>query len=377
MPLEVSFVKGSGCYLTDTKGEQYLDALSGVGVVGLGHCHPDIVAALQTQAEKLFHTSNWYHIQHQETLAKKLCQLANMDAVFFGNSGAEANEAAIKIARLYGHQNNIDNPIILTAKQSFHGRTMATLSATGSPKLQRGFAPLVDKFIHIDFDDIDALKKHQHNRNIVAVMLEPIQGESGIIIPATDYLNKVQNICQTNHWLFILDEVQTGIGRTGKLFAHEYNNITPDILTLAKALGNGVPIGACLAKGKAADLFQPGTHGSTFGGNPLVCKTALAVLEVIEKDNILTHVVEIGNYLSSELNKKLQYSNKVVEIRAKGLMIAIELNQNCAHLLQMALKDNLLINITGRSIRLLPPLIINQTQANVLIDKIVGLVEGL
>lgn len=376
-PLEVTFVKGKGCYLTDTKGEQYLDALSGVGVVGLGHCHQDITHAIQTQAGQLLHTSNWYRIQHQETLAKKLCQLANMDTVFFGNSGAEANEAAIKIARLHGHANHIDNPIILTANQSFHGRTMATLSATGNAKVQNGFAPLVSEFIHVDFDDIDAIKAHANNANVVAVMLEPIQGESGVIIPANDYLNQVQAICQTNDWLLILDEVQTGIGRTGKLFAYEYNSITPDILTLAKGLGNGMPIGACLAKGKAGRLFQPGSHGSTFGGNPLACKTALTVLEVIEKDDILNNAIQMGEYLLSSFKSKLENSSKVLEIRAKGLMLAIELNQDCSSLLNAALDKKLLLNITGQSIRLLPPLIINKAEADTIINTVCALIDDV
>ncbi len=376
-PLEVTFVKGKGCYLTDTKGEQYLDALSGVGVVGLGHCHQDITHAIQTQAGQLLHTSNWYRIQHQETLAKKLCQLANMDTVFFGNSGAEANEAAIKIARLHGHANHIDNPIILTANQSFHGRTMATLSATGNAKVQNGFAPLVSEFIHVDFDNIDAIKAHANNANVVAVMLEPIQGESGVIIPANDYLNQVQAICQTNDWLLILDEVQTGIGRTGKLFAYEYNSITPDILTLAKGLGNGMPIGACLAKGKAGRLFQPGSHGSTFGGNPLACKTALTVLEVIEKDDILNNAIQMGEYLLSSFKSKLENSSKVLEIRAKGLMLAIELNQDCSSLLNAALDKKLLLNITGQSIRLLPPLIINKAEADTIINTVCALIDDV
>ena len=374
-PLEVTFVKGEGCYLTDTKGDQYLDALSGVGVVGLGHCHKDITAAIQIQASTLLHTSNWYHIQHQETLAKKLCQLASMDTAFFGNSGAEANEAAIKIARLHGRANNIDNPVILTANQSFHGRTMATLSATGNEKVQNGFSPLVSEFIHVDFNDIDAITAHVDNANIVAIMLEPIQGESGVIIPADDYLNQVQDICQANDWLLILDEVQTGIGRTGKLFAHEYNNITPDILTLAKGLGNGVPIGACLAKGKAANLFQPGSHGSTFGGNPLVCQTALTVLEVIEKNDILYNAVQMGEYLVSGFKSKLMNSDKVVEIRSKGLMLAIELNQDCSSLLKAALDKKLLLNITGQSIRLLPPLIINKAEADSIINTVCELID--
>ncbi len=374
-PLEVAFIKGQGCYLTNTKGQQYLDALSGVGVVGLGHCHPDITTAIQSQAAELLHTSNWYHIQHQETLAEKLCTLANMDRAFFGNSGAEANEAAIKITRLHAHANNIDNPIILTANQSFHGRTMATLSATGNPKVRSGFSPLVSEFIHIDFNDIDAVKAYSDNADVVAVMLEPIQGESGVIVPKDDYINQVHSICQTNNWLLILDEVQTGIGRTGKMFAHQYNDITPDILTLAKGLGNGVPIGACLAKGKAAKLLTVGTHGSTFGGNPLVCKTALTVLEVIERDKILKNVSVMSDYLLAGL--QALSSDKIIEIRIKGLMIAIQLNQNCAGLLNAALQKHLLINITGNSIRLLPPLILNQNEADIIINTLGELIGEL
>ncbi len=374
-PLEVTFIKGQGCYLTNTKGQQYLDALSGVGVVGLGHCHPDITTVIQSQAAELLHTSNWYHIQHQETLAEKLCTLANMDGAFFGNSGAEANEAAIKITRLYARANNIDNPIILTANQSFHGRTMATLSATGNPKVRSGFSPLVSEFIHIDFNDIDAVKAYSDNADVVAVMLEPIQGESGVIVPKDDYINQVHSICQTNNWLLILDEVQTGIGRTGKMFAHQYNDITPDILTLAKGLGNGVPIGACLAKGEAAKLLTIGTHGSTFGGNPLVCKTALTVLEVIERDKILKNVSVMSDYLLAGL--QALSSDKIIEIRIKGLMIAIQLNQNCAGLLNAALQKHLLINITGNSIRLLPPLILNQNEADIIINTLGELIGEL
>ena len=376
-PLDVAFVKGDGCYLTDTNGERYLDALSGVGVVSLGHCHKDITKAIQSQAAELVHTSNWYHIKNQEELAKKICTLSGMDNAFFGNSGAEANEAAIKIARLYGESNNITEPTIITAKNSFHGRTMATLSATGNPKVQSGFAPLVSKFIHVDFNNIDEINNHSKNADIVAVMLEPIQGESGVIIPQVHYLNEVRKICDKNNWLLILDEVQTGIGRTGKLFAHQHNNITPDILTLAKGLGNGVPIGACLAKGKASSLLVPGTHGSTFGGNPLVCKTALTVLEVIERDGILDNVSEMGNFLSSQFKEKLRNSKKVHEIRSKGLMIAIELKQDCAVLLQRALENKLLINITGKTIRLLPPLVINKDEAGILVSKVCSLVKEL
>ncbi|MDC0888924.1 aspartate aminotransferase family protein [Candidatus Thioglobus sp.] len=376
-PLPVTFTKGNGCYLTDNNGLVYLDALCGVAVTGLGHSHPKISEAIQSQAQQLLHTSNWYHIQYQETLAETLCKLADMDAVFFCNSGAEANEAAIKIARLHAHANQINEPIILTAQQGFHGRTMATLSATGNAKVQAGFSPLVSEFIHVNFNDVEAIQKHENNPQIVAVMLEPIQGESGVIVPDADYLNHVQEICQKNNWLLILDEVQTGIGRTGKMFAHQYNQITPDVLTLAKGLGNGVPIGACIAKGNAAKLLTPGTHGSTFGGNPLVCRVASTVLEVIKQDDLLNNVNVMSDYIVSSFTKKLKTIDTVVEIRAKGLMIAIELNKACTQLLQQALDKKLLINITGQSIRLLPPLIINKEQADEMIDIICEIVGQL
>jgi acetylornithine/N-succinyldiaminopimelate aminotransferase len=376
-PLPVTFTKGNGCYLTDNNGLVYLDALCGVAVTGLGHSHPKISEAIQSQSQQLLHTSNWYHIQHQETLAETLCNLADMDAAFFCNSGAEANEAAIKIARLHASANQINEPVILTAKQSFHGRTMATLSATGNSKVQAGFAPLVSEFIHVNFNDVEAIQKYESNPRIVAVMLEPIQGESGVIVPDADYLNHVQEICQKNNWLLILDEVQTGIGRTGKMFAHQYNQITPDILTLAKGLGNGVPIGACIAKGDAAKLLTPGTHGSTFGGNPLVCRVASTVLDVIKQDNLLNNVNVMSDYIVSSFTEKLKAVDSVLEIRAKGLMIAIELTKECTQLLQQALDKKLLINITGQSIRLLPPLIINKEQADEMIDIICELVSQL
>jgi len=376
LPLDVTFTSGKGCWLTDNKDQQYLDCLSGVGVVNLGHCHPTITKAIAEQASTLLHTSNWYHIENQEILAERLCSAANMDKVFFGNSGAEANEAAIKIARLHGKSKGIENPIILTAKQSFHGRTMATLSATGNSKVQAGFAPLVSEFIHVDFNDIDAIKAFDENINVAAVMLEPIQGESGVIIPADDYLNVVQSICNNNDWLLILDEVQTGIGRTGKLFAHQYNNITPDVMTLAKGLGNGVPIGACLTKGVASELLVPGTHGSTFGGNPLVTKVALCILDVFDNDNILENVNSQSTYIHSQLSVALKDHSAVKEIRIKGLMIAIELNVDCSTLLQKALDDQILINIIGNTIRMLPPLIINKEEVDIMLEKIIKLINN-
>ena len=378
-PLDVTFTNGSGCWLTDSEGKKYFDALSGIGVVNLGHCHPAITQSIIEQSRELLHTSNVYRIGNQERLAERLCKLANMDKAFFANSGAEANEAAIKIARLYARSKNIINPIILTANKSFHGRTMATLSATGNSKVQAGFSPLMSEFIHVDFDDIDAIKKYNENKDIVAVMVEPIQGEAGVIIPQGDYLNKVKSVCDENDWLFILDEVQSGMGRTGKLFAHQYNNLTPDILCLAKGLGNGVPIGACLAKGKASEMLIYGSHGSTFGGNPLVTRVALSVLDVFEDDSILDNVNEMSQYFEVQLKSKLIECKVVKEIRIKGLMIGIELDENsidCTKLVQKALDDELLINITGNSIRMLPPLIISKEEVNILIKKITKLINS-
>jgi len=377
-PLEVTFVKGEGCWLTDTKGDQYLDALSGIGVVNLGHCHPVITKNLIDQSQQLLHTSNVYRIGNQEKLAKELCSLANMDKVFFSNSGAEANEAAIKIVRLFARSKDIEKPVILTANQGFHGRTMATLSATGQSKVQAGFAPLMSEFIHVNYDDIEAISDYQSNANVVAVMVEPIQGEAGIIIPKNDYLNKVQEVCNKNGWLLILDGVQSCMGRTGKLFAHEHNQITPDILCLAKGLGNGVPIGACLAKGVASKMLTPGTHGSTFGGNPLVTSAALGVLDVFQNTNVLENVNKMSEYFRSEFDNKIKNNIAVKELRIKGLMIGIGLDSNiidCSQLVKKALKDNLLINVTGTTIRMLPPLIITKEEIDILISKLIKLIS--
>ena len=376
-PLEVTFVKGEGCWLTDSEGDEYLDALSGIGVVNLGHCHPAVTKKLVDQSQRLLHTSNVYRIDNQEKLAKELCGLANMDKVFFSNSGAEANEAAIKIARLYARSKDIDNPIILTASQSFHGRTMATLSATGQSKVQAGFSPLMSEFIHINYDDVDEISKLSSNKDIVAVMVEPIQGEAGVIIPKDDYLNKVQGICKKNGWLLILDGVQSCMGRTGKLFAHEHNEITPDILCLAKGLGNGVPIGACLAKGVASKMLTPGTHGSTFGGNPLVTAAALGVLDVFQNTKVLNNVNEMSDYFKSEFVKKFSNNKLIKELRIKGLMIGIGLDSDkidCTKLVKRALKDKLLINVTGSSIRMLPPLIITSQEIDTLVSKLFTLI---
>ena len=376
-PLEVTFVKGEGCWLTDSNGDKYLDALSGIGVVNLGHCHPTVTKNLVNQSQKLLHTSNVYRIDNQEKLAKNLCDLAQMDKVFFSNSGAEANEAAIKIARLYARSKNIENPIILTASQSFHGRTMATLSATGQAKVQAGFSPLMSEFMHVNYDDTDAIQKFNGNSDIVAVMIEPIQGEAGVIIPKNDYLNQVQDICRKNGWLLILDGVQSCMGRTGKLFAHEHNEITPDILCLAKGLGNGVPIGACLAKGIASEMLTPGTHGSTFGGNPLVTAAALGVLDVFQNTKVLDNVNLMSDYFRSEFDKKFSNNDSIKELRIKGLMIGIGLDSDkvdCTQLVKKALNDKLLINVTGSSIRMLPPLIISKKEVDTLISKLETLI---
>ena len=376
-PLPVTFVKGEGAWLWDNNGKKYLDALSGVAVCGLGHAHPAIAGAICEQAKTLVHTSNWYHIAHQETLATRLCNLADMDRVFFSNSGAEANEAAIKLARLYGHAKKIANPAIIVMDGSFHGRTLATLTATGSRKVQAGFEPLVQGFVRAPYNDLEAVSNiARNNSNVVAVMVEPITGEGGIVIPDEDYLPGLRQICDDNDWLLILDEIQTGMARTGKLFAFQHSDIYPDIMTLAKGLGNGVPIGACLAKGKAADLFKPGNHGSTYGGNPLVCAAALAVLDTLEKDQLTQRATTLGTRLFDGLKSALGDQTGVVEIRGCGLMLAIELDRPCTELMQQALDAGLLINVTaGQTVRLLPPLILSEAEAELIVNGVSQLIK--
>jgi len=376
--LAVNFTHGKGTSLFDTNGDEYLDALSGIAVCGLGHAHPALTAAICEQADKLLHTSNLYGIDLQQQLADKLTGLSGMDSVFFGNSGAEANEAAIKLARLYGHHQGIEKPAIIVMDNSFHGRTMATLSATGNRKVQAGFEPLVQGFVRVPYDDVDAIRAvAENNQNVVAILVEPIQGEAGVNIPANDYLNQLRSICDEHEWLLMLDEIQTGMGRTGEWFAFQHNGIQPDVMTLAKALGNGVPIGACLAQGKAASTFTPGTHGSTFGGNPLSCRAALAVINTIEQQNLLANTRKMSQYLLDGFQNKLQGVSGVSgvnDIRAKGLMLAIELEHDCAELVQRALEQKLLINVAGGNrIRLLPPLIISEQQA----DRIINVVSDL
>ncbi|MCV6639042.1 acetylornithine transaminase [Candidatus Albibeggiatoa sp. nov. NOAA] len=372
--LPVTFTKGEGALLWDTEGQSYLDALSGIAVCNLGHAHPNVTAAICEQAQTLVHTSNIYGIEHQRRLADRLISLTGMENAFFCNSGAEANEAMIKLARLYARRKNIPNPAIIVTHNSFHGRTLATLSATGNPKVQQGFEPLVLDFIHVPYNDVAAIQQLAEQDNIVAVMVEPVQGEGGVNVPADDYLNQLRTLCDQQQWLLMLDEIQTGIGRTGQWFAYQHNQILPDVLSLAKGLGNGVPIGACLARGVAAELFSPGTHGTTFGGNPLACRTALAVLDSIEQDNLLQRVNELSEYLKKGFATQLSEVQGVQSIRAKGLMIGIELDHPCAELVQQALAQHLLINVTaGNTIRLLPPFILTDSQA----DKIILTVSGL
>jgi len=375
--LPITFDRGEGVWLWDQSNKRYLDALSGIAVCNLGHAHPAIHKAICAQSEKLLHTSNLYGIASQEDLADQLINKSGMDNVFFCNSGAEANEAAIKIARLYGHQQGTDKPCIITMEKSFHGRTLATLSATGNPKVQEGFSPLVDGFIHVPYNDINAIKSAiAENNNIVAILVEPVQGEGGVHIPTTDYLNQVRDLCDQNQLLMMLDEIQTGIGRTGQFLAYQHNSIVPDVCTVAKALGNGVPIGACLAQGKAAKLLTAGKHGSTFGGNPLACSAALAVLNTLDKENIIEQVEPKGSQLVNSFIKKLKHNPSVSNIRNKGLMIGIDLDTPCAELVKIAQENGLLINVTAdKTIRLLPPLIINSEQIELLAETLSQLIE--
>ncbi len=370
-------VRGEGVYVWDDKGQRYLDALSGIAVCGLGHAHPAVTAAIHEQAQKLLHVSNLYLIEPQIQLAETLTAISGMDKVFFSNSGAEANEAAIKIARKWGNDHGIEAPEIITTVNSFHGRTMATLTATGNPKVKTGFTPLVEGFTHVPFDDIPAIKAAA-GPNTVAVMVEPIQGEGGIRIPSSTYLKELRALCDQQGWLLILDEIQTGNGRTGQFFHFQHFGITPDVVTTAKGLGNGVPIGACLASGKAADVFQPGNHGSTFGGNPLACNAALAVIKTIANQNLLQRAEELGKRMLNQFNEALSSNPKVADIRGAGLLLGIELTEECAQLVDRAKEEGLLLNVTaGNTIRLLPPLILTNAQADEIVQIVVSLIEAL
>lgn len=375
--LPVTFSHGRGSRMTDTEGKEYLDALSGIAVSTLGHAHPKLVAAIADQAGRMLHTSNLYRVREQELLADKLCALSGMQEVFFGNSGAEANEAAIKLARFFGHKKNIELPTIIVMEHAFHGRTLATLSATANRKAQAGFEPLVSGFVRVPYGDLEAIQKvAEHNKHVVAVMLEIIQGEGGIHLCDPAYYRGVREVCDANDWLMICDEVQCGMGRTGTWFGYQQIGVQPDIATLAKGLGSGVPIGACMTGGKASGLFGPGNHGSTFGGNPLVSTAALSTIQVIEEDGLLANAEKIGEQIRQGFRESLAGIRGVVDIRGRGLMIGVELDRPCGVLVARGLEAGLLINVTAEKvIRVLPPLIFSENDARELVDRLTPLIK--
>jgi acetylornithine/N-succinyldiaminopimelate aminotransferase len=371
-PQNVAFTHGEGAWLYTTDGRKILDALAGIAVSGLGHAHPKLVKAIAEQAGKIIHTSNLVNIPEQAALADKLCEISGMDNVFFGNSGAEANECAIKIARLHAHQRGIANPQIIVMEHAWHGRTLATLAATGSRKAQAGFEPLVTGFIRVPYNDIEAIKTvAAHNNNVVAVLSEVVQGEGGIIEARADYLRDLRKLCTDREWLLMIDEVQSGIGRTGKWFAYQWADILPDVMPLAKGLGSGVPIGACLARGVAANVFKPGNHGTTFGGGPLMSVAALRTLEIMEEEGLLANAAAMGEVIKNGLRDALAGVEGVKEIRGHGLMLGVELNRACAEIVPMGLDIGLLTNVTQDSVvRILPPLIINAAEAHELVARL-------
>jgi len=375
--LPVTFARGEGVWLWDVAGKRYLDALSGIAVCGLGHAHPAVHQALCEQAKDLIHTSNLYRIGRQETLGETLTALSGMDKVFFCNSGAEANEAAIKIARLHAHNRGLEHPAILVMEASFHGRTLATLSATGNRKVQAGFEPLVQGFVRVPYDAPEAVEAAAANRpDIVAVLVEPIQGEGGINIPAGDYLDRLRELCDRHGWLLMLDEVQSGMGRTGHFFSFQANAIQPDVVTLAKGLGNGFPVGACLARDAAARVLRPGTHATTFGGSPLACRVAQTVVETIQRDRLADRASRMGDYLRAGFKRTLGNVEGVLDIRGRGLMLGIALDRPCGDLVPQALAAGLLINVTAeRVVRLLPPLILEQSEADLLLQELSSLIR--
>ena len=377
--MDIAFVRGEGAWLIDDKGNRYLDALGGIGVISLGHANPVVANALAEQSTCLIHTSNLYRIPKQEELAAMLAEVSGMDNMFFANSGAEANECAIKIARLYGNNRGIDNPTIIVADNSFHGRTLATLTATGNRKVHAGFEPLVNGFARVPFNDIETVRQTgEHNSNIVAVMVEPILGEGGIQIPDDDYLPQLRKLCDDNQWLLIIDEVQSGNGRTGTYFCYQQADILPDVVTTAKGLANGIPIGVCLARGIASETLKPGNHGSTFGGTPLVCAAAIAVVNEITTRDLPGRAGELGSRMVNKFKQHLGNLNNVREIRGKGLMIGIEMDSPCTELVQKAQDRGLLINVAvDNVIRLLPPLTITDEEADQICDGVISLVKEI
>ncbi len=371
--LSATFTHGKGAYVYDADNKAYLDALSGIAVCGLGHGHPAITHAICAQAENLVHTSNLYGIGRQQELAEKLTAISGMDNVFFSNSGAEANEAAIKIARKYGHEKGIELPTILVMENAFHGRTLATLTATANKAAQAGFGPLLDGFQRIPYNNLEAAQTaFANNPNIVAVLVEPVQGEGGVTAATEAFMNGLRALCNEHDALLMLDEIQTGNGRTGQYFAFQHFDWHPDVLTTAKGLGNGVPIGACLAKGKAAEVLQPGSHGSTYGGNPLACAAGCAVIDTITANNLCARVTELGERIREQLHKHLDQTGYVKEYRGKGLMIGIALNteDNAAGIMKSALEAGLLLNVTaGNVVRLLPPFVLTDEEADLVAEK--------
>lgn len=372
----VAFTHGEGCRLFDESGKSYLDALAGIAVNTLGHNHPQLTAALARQAARLLHVSNVYRIVEQEQLADRLATLAAMQEVFFCNSGCEANEAAIKLARFYGHQRGIDQPAIIVMEHAFHGRTLATLSATGNRKVQAGFEPLVPGFVRVPYADLAAIEQvAANNPHVVAVLFEPVQGEGGVHAADNAFMQGLRRVCDDKGWLYMVDEVQCGIGRTGKWFAHQHAGIVPDVMALAKGLGSGVPVGACLTAGRAAGLFKPGNHGSTFGGNPLACVAALTTLATIEEAGLLVRAGTLGERIRGGLRNRLANCRGVVDIRGSGLMIGIQLERPCAALVGLGLAAGLLINVTADSVvRLLPPLVMSDAEADELVVELSALI---
>ena len=376
-PQPVAFARGEGCWLWDTEGRKYLDALAGIAVSGLGHGHPVLTRAIAEQAARLIHTSNLFLVAEQERLAAKLCAITGMDNAFFANSGAEANECAIKLARLHGHHRGIENAQIVVMERAWHGRTLATLSATGSRKAQAGFEPLMGGFIRVPYNDLEAIERVASNPSIVAVLMEVLQGEGGIQVADFDYVRKLREICDRRQWFLMIDEVQSGMGRTGKWMAHQWTGVTPDVITLAKGLASGVPVGACLARGAAAKVFKPGNHGTTFGGGPLVCVAGLTTLEVIEKDGLLDHARRMGDLFKGELERGLAGVAGVREIRGVGLMLGIELDRPCAEIVKRALAEGLVTNVTAdKVIRLLPALVIDESEVRQVAAILVPIVKA-
>lgn len=373
----LSLVKGEGSYVWDSEGRRYLDALTGIAVCGLGHSHPAVSGAIAEQAATLSHVSNYFRIPQQESLAEKLCSVSGMEKVFFSNSGAEANEAAIKLTRLYAREKGVAKPTVIVMENCFHGRTLATLSATWGAKVRQGFEPLVERFVHVPFNDIEAVAGHSGDDSVVAVMMEPVQGEAGINIPANDYLQKLRAVCDQNGWLLVLDEIQTGNGRSGAHFAASLSGVQADIMTTAKGLGNGVPIGACMARGIAAELFGPGSHGSTYGGNPLVCAAANKVFDVIQEEQLAIRASQLGEKLKTGFESALANCEAIKQVRNLGLLVAIEMNRDCTELYSMATEAGLIVNVTGGNrIRLLPALNMTDTETEELVDKLCSLIHS-